>query len=447
MQIEYHVLDAEGAHPVSVPVLRRLLQDGAQRPDDRYRVTIADPPLSGVLLPDDMAAFLEALDQDRDQALRLLAALGEPEAEDLPPPEPELIAEPPAPPPEAPEPPAAAPPPAPAAPPLTGWRAWVAARPMLVTFATLLVLAALLFWPRDGSRPSGVDAPEIVQSEEGAAAPEATPAAPEVVEARFVALDVAAREGPDGTTAAVRELTRGERIQVVTSGGEEQAPEGWFRLQSGGYVVAEALRSAAPPPLARRIDRDVTLQSQLEVYNGPSLAGPVQRTLATGQRVRIVGLVNDRVAEVRVGMDLGYAAYGSLFAPQEPVAVAPPGPQGPQAWPPPQIPAPDNRPQSNDLVLSAADLARAPSGETMANYYPRRAFRDRVEAQVAIQCRVLGSGRLTDCHVWRETAQGYGFAEATIRMAQETFRAPRQTRDGRPTEGAQFRATISWRVS
>jgi TonB family protein len=97
--------------------------------------------------------------------------------------------------------------------------------------------------------------------------------------------------------------------------------------------------------------------------------------------------------------------------------------------------------------LGAADLARAPSGDTMANYYPRRAFRDRIEAQVAIQCRVAGSGRLTDCHVWRETQQGYGFAEATIRMAQETFRAPRQTRDGRSTEGAQFRATITWRVS
>jgi TonB family protein len=318
-----------------------------------------------------------------------------------------------------------------------------------MTLAALLVLAALLFWPRDGSRPTGVDALEIVQNQdsegETEAAP-AAPAAPEVVEPRFVILETTAREGPDGTTAVVRELTRGERLQVVVAGGAEQAPEGWFRLSSGGYVAAEAVREMAPPPLARRLDREMTLQSQVNLYNGPSLAGPVQRTLALGQRIRIVGLVNDRVAEVRVGMDLGYAAYASLVAPEPTIATAPPSQTG--IWPPPTIPAPASPPPTGEgLVLGAADLARAPSGDTMANYYPRRAFRDRIEAQVAIQCRVAGSGRLTDCHVWRETQQGYGFAEATIRMAQETFRAPRQTRDGRSTEGAQFRATITWRVS
>ncbi|MBU6407779.1 MAG: energy transducer TonB [Alphaproteobacteria bacterium] len=320
---------------------------------------------------------------------------------------------------------------------------------MLLTFAALLALAALLFWPRDGDRALGRDNPGIAERDEEATPPEAATVAPEMFEARFVLLDTAAREGPDGTTAPVRQLTRGERVEVLASGGAEQAPEGWFRLQGGGYVVAEALRATAPPPLTRRLDEEMTLQSQTDIYNGPELAGPVQRTLARGQRVRVVGLVNQDVAEVRVGMDLGYAAYLSLLRREEnPAALPPPQAQtSPRVWPPPQIPAPDARsPAGAGLVLGAADLVRAPSGEAMADYYPRRAFRERVEAQVAIQCNVIRSGRLTDCRVSRESPAGFGFGEATIRMAQETFRAPQRTRDGRPTEGAEFRATVRWRM-
>jgi hypothetical protein len=356
---------------------------------------------------------------------------------------------------------------------------------MLLALAGLLLLGAVLVWPRDrGDRSSPPAAAPVEQAQ-----PAPPPVAPEVTEGRYLALDSVAYVGPDVASAQLRALRRGERIEAIVSGGEAPAPEGWVRLQSGGFVTAESLAVAPPPALQTVLNQDAVLPTQTDLFSNPRLSGRAQRTLAAGQPLRLVGLVSNEVAEVRIGQELGYVAYAAFFAapppaspsngdrPQQNGPATDPRATDPRAGerlppmrpPPPILPRRDTPPAQEGnpvrretpqaqprqsapvasgeaVVLGMGDLTRQPSNSTMQRYYPPRALRDGVGASVAFSCRINGNGRLADCAVYRETGRGAGFSDATIRLAEENFQVPQRTQDGRPTAGGRFNATIVWRA-
>jgi len=476
MLFRISVLGSGGAHEVPAPLIRRNLRDGAYRAQDRFLVAWFDPVITQDLSRDGLVDFFALLDadfapQDKEAVVQFLkqppveaaAAALEPDAAtgvgvaaialpDVTPaaPEPELPqVPPPAPEVAAPVGEAAPAQPPPAETPAPG----SSSRPMLVALLILLTLGGFLFWPRtSGERRPTSGEPAVVQSPAPPVAAPAPVAAPEVFETRFVRLDAQAYTSPDAGSPPAGSLARGQRVSVVASGGTIVTPEGWLRLSGdGGYATVQTLSGTAPPRLMRTLNDDVTLPVEAALYGSASLEGRPQRTLAAGQLIRVVGLVNPGVAEVRIGMELGYVSYGAVLgrptSTQEDDTASNGRTQTPQAIPrnQPRNPPPPP-PSQGPLVLGVADLARPPSSEAMWQFYPPRARRSGVGAQVAFQCEVVGNGRLTNCHIWRETVQGYGFSDATIRLVQQTMRVRARMPDGRSTEGAQFRGTITWRT-
>lgn len=477
MLFRISVLGSGGAHEVPAPLIRRNLRDGAYREQDRFLVAWFDPIITQDLSRDGLVGFFALLDadfapQDKEAVVRFLtqppveaaAAALEPDAAtgvgvaaitlpDVTPPAPE---------PELPQ----APPPAldiaapaeeaaPAQPPPTETPApGSSSRPMLVALLILLTLGGFLFWPRtSGERRPTSSETAVAQAPAPPVAAPPPVVAPEVFETRFVRLDAQAYTSPDAGSPPAGSLARGQRVSVVASGGTIVTPEGWLRLSGdGGYATVQTLSGTAPPRLMRTLNDDVTLPMEAALYGSASLEGRPQRTLAAGQLIRVVGLVNPGVAEVRIGMDLGYVSYGAVLGRPAPLPEEVTSPNGriqtpqaiPRNQPRLQRPAPPPPPQG-PLVLGFSDLARPPSSEAMWQFYPPRARRTGVGAQVAFQCEVVGNGRLTNCHIWRETVQGYGFSDATIRLVQQTMRVRPRMPDGRSTEGAQFRGTITWR--
>lgn len=69
----------------------------------------------------------------------------------------------------------------------------------------------------------------------------------------------------------------------------------------------------------------------------------------------------------------------------------------------------------------------------LAAYYPQRAIARNVEGAVRLDCVVRATG-LLDCAVISESPQGWGFADAALRMARAHRMVP-ATRDGIAVEG------------
>lgn len=110
-----------------------------------------------------------------------------------------------------------------------------------------------------------------------------------------------------------------------------------------------------------------------------------------------------------------------------PVAVDPP-------------PAP---PGQTAFLLSPVWLAQ-PDAADYRRFYPERAHAERVEGRATLDCLVAANGALS-CTVTAEDPPGYGFGEASLRIARELRMAP-ETRDGVATAGGRLRRTFRWRL-
>jgi protein TonB len=141
--------------------------------------------------------------------------------------------------------------------------------------------------------------------------------------------------------------------------------------------------------------------------------------------------------------------------PPPPPNRPPPPPPPEQRVPPPDLsapPTPTPLPVAVDPppspptpgVLTGITWLRQPNGNDYARFYPDRA-RDRdQEGSVTIECVVNAGGHLS-CTVVSENPAGWGFGDATLRIARE-FQVAAQTADGRPTTGGHFRRTIRWQL-
>lgn len=135
-------------------------------------------------------------------------------------------------------------------------------------------------------------------------------------------------------------------------------------------------------------------------------------------------------AEVAAEDSLGASTEGRVIAVSIgfpiPIAVAPP-------------PAPPNLQRLSNVVWAAL-----PDAEDYIRYYPPRAWEENVGGQVTLDCIVNADGRLS-CAITAEEPTGYGFGEATLRVARH-IRVALETADGQPTPGSRVGRTVRWRT-
>jgi len=109
-----------------------------------------------------------------------------------------------------------------------------------------------------------------------------------------------------------------------------------------------------------------------------------------------------------------------------PVTLDPTPPQPPTMAQPARSAAPP--------VITSPDWVRQPNGDDLAQYYPDRAQRLEKTGGASIQCTVTTSGSLSGCRVLSETPAGFGFGEATLKVAR-LFRMKPAMQGGQAVQG------------
>jgi hypothetical protein len=95
-------------------------------------------------------------------------------------------------------------------------------------------------------------------------------------------------------------------------------------------------------------------------------------------------------------------------------------------------------------VIGKPDWAALPSGADFAQAFPPKAKQEGVlQARVMLVCTVAAGGELSDCTAESEDPPGYGFGEATVRLA-EKFRVNVWTAEGLPTIGGALRIPLRY---
>jgi TonB family protein len=61
--------------------------------------------------------------------------------------------------------------------------------------------------------------------------------------------------------------------------------------------------------------------------------------------------------------------------------------------------------------------SKPPTPQAMAEVYPARAHRERLNGWAVLRCAQTASGRVENCEVRSESAPGYGFGAAALRLA------------------------------
>ncbi len=140
--------------------------------------------------------------------------------------------------------------------------------------------------------------------------------------------------------------------------------------------------------------------------------------------------------------------------PPPPPDRPPPPPPPEQRVPPPDLSAPptptpipvavDPPPAPPSPVLTGVTWLEQPDARDYERYYPPRALDREQTGRVVVDCLVSGDGRIA-CSVVSEDPPGWGFGEASLRVARH-FRVAAQTSSGQATTGGRIRRTITWRL-
>jgi hypothetical protein len=97
--------------------------------------------------------------------------------------------------------------------------------------------------------------------------------------------------------------------------------------------------------------------------------------------------------------------------------------------------------------LTGKDVAihMDPSAEREPRFYPEVAQKHHVEGAASVLCTINDKGVLSACATAAENPPGYGFAEATARLASHMRVAPR-AKDGSPTAGRKLRIDMVYKL-
>jgi len=112
----------------------------------------------------------------------------------------------------------------------------------------------------------------------------------------------------------------------------------------------------------------------------------------------------------------------------------------PAPWAATQAPGP--RPT---IPNPSPNWTRQATGADLAQYYPDRAQRMEKEGDAIIRCTATLEGSLADCQVVSESPKGYGFGDATVKVAR-FFRVKPMMRDGYPVESL-ITIPLRWRLA
>ena len=200
---------------------------------------------------------------------------------------------------------------------------------------------------------------------------------------------------------------------------EPAAPAGdviWIMRPAIGRIPDGATR------ISLRVDLRCTVRSgRLTACAavGPAVEGFAQSAIEAAGR-----------AHVAVEDTLGVATEGREI-------VVPIGFPIPVAIDPPPAPPSSSR-------LTHVVWLEQPDAEDFIRLYPPRAWQEGMSGQVTLDCIVAGNGQLS-CAVTAEDPVGYGFGDATLRLAREWRVAP-ATSAGEATAGGRIGRTIRWRA-
>jgi TonB family protein len=86
-------------------------------------------------------------------------------------------------------------------------------------------------------------------------------------------------------------------------------------------------------------------------------------------------------------------------------------------------------------VSTAAEIVTRPTPAQVLGAYPARALENQVSGRGLIDCKVTTAGLLTDCQVFAEQPNGFGFGQAALDLAKDFVLKPR-TIDGDAVESA-----------
>jgi hypothetical protein len=106
--------------------------------------------------------------------------------------------------------------------------------------------------------------------------------------------------------------------------------------------------------------------------------------------------------------------------------------------------APPTALKSGDTIKPPRWISR-PTGDDMLRNYPSAALKEGRPGAAAMRCAFAGDGRLRNCLVLAEQPAGYGFGEATLRLASR-FQVAMRTTSGHPREGEEFTVAIHFRL-
>jgi TonB family protein len=78
------------------------------------------------------------------------------------------------------------------------------------------------------------------------------------------------------------------------------------------------------------------------------------------------------------------------------------------------------------------DWLEKPTGDDMAEFYPRHAARNNISGKAKISCTVTASGLLEQCRVIEESPVGEHFGEAALRLSSKFRMIPPDSPDAAP---------------
>ncbi len=100
----------------------------------------------------------------------------------------------------------------------------------------------------------------------------------------------------------------------------------------------------------------------------------------------------------------------------------------------------------DDSVVAFLLPTKTPTADDMAEAYPARAQRSGLSGTAMVNCVIAPQGALDDCRVVSEDPPGWGFGEASLKVA-KLFRWPTVNRDGQITIGHRKMIRIKLSVS
>lgn len=94
-------------------------------------------------------------------------------------------------------------------------------------------------------------------------------------------------------------------------------------------------------------------------------------------------------------------------------------------------------------IVKSASIVSKPTNAQVQAAYPPRALDNQIQGGAVIECVVMISGKLAECHVYDEQPTGYGFGQAALDLAGDFQLKPRLI-DGEAVGGAPVRIGVAF---